>query len=62
MLGLWIVYVFCQGEEIFSSFILFDVYDFQKVWLFGLQKGIVGEEVVFIGMIIFIVFNCIIIK
>ncbi|XP_022287770.2 filamin-A-like [Crassostrea virginica] len=45
--GLWIVHVFCQGEEVSSSPISFDVYDPQKAWLSGPQKGIVGEEVVF---------------
>ncbi|XP_062580675.1 filamin-A-like [Saccostrea cucullata] len=45
--GLWIVHVFCQGEEISSSPISFDVYDPQKAWLSGPQKGIVGEEAVF---------------
>lgn len=45
--GLWIVHVFCQGEEISSSPISFDVFDPQKAWLSGPQKGIVGEEVVF---------------
>lgn len=54
--------MFCQGEEISSSPISFDVYDPQKAWLSGPQKGIVGEEVVFTGMTKFIVSNCIIIK
>jgi hypothetical protein len=47
--GLWILHVFCQGEEISSSPISFDAYDPQKAWLSGPQKGIVGEEVIFTG-------------